>query len=157
MEFCKALVGMFGKFYDNVGLEKIDGVTMPVWYNGTDFVNLHPKDNQCDVAYVRQIGDSDIELKDLGGCSKTSYMVSKYKFVHWSNQRTFNSFAKLQLFNQIMKPYGIELLNVNTQSEQVYASETNKGKYIKLKNINYLSVDFLIKAKIDYNCKIEEC
>jgi hypothetical protein len=156
MEFCKLLDGQFGKFYDNVSIEKIDGITMPVHYTGVDFVNLHPKDNICDLSYVRKF-DENVEYKDLGGCKKTTYLIEKYKFVHWSNQKSFNSFAKLQLFNQTMSSIDFEIIGVNTQSEQIYASETNKGKYIKLKNVNYISIDFSIKKKIDYNCKIEEC
>lgn len=156
MKLCDLLGNSFGKFYENVTIEKIDGISMPVHYNGTDYVNLHPKDNQCDVSYVRKI-DESVELKDLGGCKKTSYIIEKYKFVHWSNQKSFNSFAKIQLFSQLVKPIIKDLLNINTQSEQIYASETNKSKYIRLKNINYISVDFSITRKIDYNCEIIEC
>lgn len=151
--FCGLLGTKFGKFYDNVSIEKIDGITMPVHYNGTDFVNLHPKDNQCEIAYIRSTSEADVELKDLGGCQKTPYMIEYFRFVHWSNL-PINSFAKVQRFVEAMKSLDIDILKINTNPEQVYNSETGKGKYIKLKNMQYIAIDFKIKKKID-TCNIE--
>ncbi len=153
--FCDYLGGRFGKFYDNVSLEKIDGVTMPVHYNGTDFINLHPKDNQCELCYIRQVSEGKIDLKDLGGCQKSPYLTEYYRFVNWSN-KPFKPFTRLQNFVQSMKGLNIEILGVNTNPEQVYSQETGKGKYIKLKDISYLYIDFKITKKVDSIC-IPEC
>lgn len=152
-DFCKYVGNQFGKYHDDVSIEKIDGVFMPVHYDGTDFVNLHPKDNQCDISYIRQIRESSVEMKDLGGCLKTPYVKDYYRFVHWWKGNA-NSFSKLQKFVAAMSPLNIEILNINNNASDVYAGETNKGKYIKLKDVSYLRIDFSIKKKVD-TCNIE--
>ena len=145
--FCETLGSHFGKFYDNATLEKIDGVVMPVAYTGTDYVSLHPKDNECEVSYIRQTQASSISYYDIGGCTKTPYMTDYFRFVVWSN-KPFNNFGKLQRFVSLLNAYDVEITSVNNNIEQVYAQETGKGKYIRLKNCGYMAIDFKIENRV---------
>jgi hypothetical protein len=155
-ETCELLSPYFGKYYDNVSLERIDGVTKAVHFTGVDYKALHPTDTECDFCYVRQIGEGKMEYKDFGGCIKTPYMVNSYKFVAYS-KNNFNSFTKLQQFVKVMQNFkDFEVFGINSDSGSIYSQETGGGKNIKVKNIGYISIDFQMKTLVD-TCNIENC
>jgi hypothetical protein len=153
--FCHLFQNGFGKFYDDVSLEVINGVTMPVSYTGSDFVSLHPKDNVCEVSYIREYAAAQTEMRDLGGCNKVPYVTYYYRFVNWSD-KPFNNFSKLQKFVSAMVGYDISVLSINNDTTKVYAEETGKGKQIKIKGMCYIAINFTITRKVD-TCNIIEC
>lgn len=153
--FCQLIGDHFGKFYEDATITRIDNIQMPVYYNGSDYISLHPKDNECEVSYIRELQSSQIEYKDLGGCVKKANVIDIFRFVVWSN-KPFNNFAKLQRFTSLLEPLNVEILNVVNNIEQIYNQETGKGKHVRLKNVGYLAIDFKVKKRID-TCNINEC
>jgi hypothetical protein len=153
--FCERLKNGFGKYYDDVSIEKIDGVTMPVHYTGTDFISLHPKDNTCEVSYIRETIPANIQMRDLGGCEKTPYMTNQYRFINWSN-KPFNTFAKMQRFIAAMAGLNISVNSVDNDITRIYNEETGRGKQIKIKGMSYIAINFTITSKVD-TCNIIEC
>lgn len=152
---CSLLGGYFGKAYDNVTLEKIDGSNMAVHHTGVDFINLSPKDTDCSWFYIREKEASSINMVDLGGCEKTPFIKQTYRFVAY-DKKAGNNFAKVQLFVKAMSGLNIEITNVITNADTVYNQESSGKKNIRLKNISYIAVDFSTTEKIDL-CDIQEC
>jgi putative ribosome biogenesis GTPase RsgA len=154
-EICSRLSAEFGKYYDNATLDKIDGIIQAVHFTGSDYVSLHPKDNDCNFCYIREIQASNIRMVDLGGCEKTPFISGRYRFVYYSKS-PFNNFAQLQKFVSAMAGTRIEIIQVINNIESIYQQETGGRKNIRLKNIGYIAIDFSQELQVN-TCEIKEC
>lgn len=156
---CKELTSLFGSFYPEASLENIDGVTMAVYFTGSDFVSLHPKDNNCDYAYIRPI-DSAIRQVDLGGCNKANYVKEYYRLIIVKKGNRSASLTVLQQFTNVMSLSGLPKFTINgitTDSNSLYRSETGGfKKNIKIKGFTYFAIDFSTEIKLS-TCDIPIC
>jgi len=156
---CQKLAGLFGRFYPEASIENIDGVDMAVHFTGTDFHSLHPKDNECDYAYIRPI-DSAIRQIDLGGCNKANYVKEYYRLVIVKKGGKVSGFQLLQQFSAVMSEVGLPkftINNINTDSSAIYRLESGLfKKNIKIKGFTYLAIDFSIETKLS-TCDIPVC
>ncbi len=153
-EVCSRLSAQFGKYYDNATIDKIDGISMAVHHTGTDYVSLHPKDNDCNFCYIRELQPANVRMVDLGGCEKTPFVNGRYRFVHYS-KTPFNNFAQLQKFVVAMAGTKIEVIQVINNIEEVYRQETGGKKNVRLKNIGYIAIDFSQELQVttcEINC-----
>ena len=154
-ETCLKLTKEFGKYYGNATLERIDGITMAVHHTGVDYVSLHPKDNDCNFCYIRELSPANVRMVDLGGCERTPFVSGKYRFVYYS-KTPFNNFTQLQKFVSAMAGNKIEVLSVINNIEAVYQQETSGKKNVRLKNIGYIAIDFSQELQVT-TCDIKEC
>lgn len=155
---CKQLADTFGgNFYPDASLENIDGVTMAVYFNGSDFISLHPKDNACDYAYIRPVGSS-VRQVDLGGCLPANYVSEEYRLVVVTRGPKSDNLLTLQRFMYAISPYyKVVVTSVLTDSAELYRAETGGGKKnIRIKGYNYYALNFKYETKIS-TCQPPVC
>jgi hypothetical protein len=156
---CQQLTGLFGRFYPEASIETIDGVNMAVHFNGTDFQSLHPRDNDCNYAYIRAI-DTAVRQVDLGGCNKSNYVKEFYRLIIVRKGNRAGSMTMLQQFVSVMSGAGLSrftITGVDTDSSALYRIEAGVfKKNIKVKGFTYFAIDFSIESKLS-TCDVPIC
>jgi hypothetical protein len=143
----------FGKFYPIVTIENIEKKNLPVFYSGSDYEIITPKDTDCDFNYFRILSEKPIYI-DVGGCSKI-HARNEYvaRWVYYSKQKKDVSKILIK-FNQLFpKGYGLQIQKIERESNKTLLLETNVKIDVKLKNITYFCIDFSFKEQIKSDCE----
>lgn len=151
----KSLLPKFGNVYSG-SLEVIDGMKVPVYYDGNDYKSLLPNDTQDEIIYLRELNSSRISPIDLGGCQKTLFVNNNYRIVFYSSFE-YNTFAITQKFYSALASYQIEINSVVNNVDSLFMQESGKKKHIRLKNVGYFAIDFSVRKEINKCELLDDC
>jgi hypothetical protein len=153
--FCKALEQQFGKVYEGATLETINGVLTPVYFDGVEYINLHPKDTDCKFTYVRELQAVQINTRDFGGCNPAYEALYRLRVVFF-DPNNFNNFDQLRRFTIAISGYRVTITNMVNNIETLYRQESGGSKYVRAKRYGYMAIDFDLRVPVD-TCDIHNC
>jgi hypothetical protein len=147
-------LGFAGKYYDNVSVEKIEKLTLPVHFTGSDYIPLTPKDTDCSFNYLRLLSEDPIYI-DTGHCGQTlSKIKNTYKWVCF-NRDGVNTDTLILMFQKLFDS-GFKIRSIQKDPNKLMKSECNLTFDVKLKGWVYFSIDFELTEKYN-NCLINNC
>jgi hypothetical protein len=155
LDFCKSLGNTFGRVYDGATIEDINGKPTPVYFDGKDYVSLHPKDNVKKFAYVRETAAVTFRTIDIGGCTP-SYEADYRLRIVFFDPNPVNNFDVMRRFVALTAGCRIQITGMMNNMEQLYRQETQEKKVVRAKRYSYMAIDFIYTTRVDV-CNVHPC